>query len=286
MRFIIISAVYNMADVVAMNIAALKQQTMVDFEAYFGDDLSTDNSCEVIAQAIAGDPRFHLVKHAEKMFSLGNIARLIDYAKPNDEDVLVLIDGDDLLATDDALATVRDTYQRTGCWMTYGNYADKNYPDAGEVKAYPARVIEKNLFRSSRWRASHLKTFKFKLWRRIKPTDFTISRQEHKRYLRHLLLTLQWRIWRNMRKIRYEDLLNPNQSYVRRCSDKYITIPMLEMAGDRIQYIAKVLYCYHGCVPHPEFYGSSPKKWSQRLIRNILTRKPHYQRIEANDEPV
>lgn len=283
MRLIIISAVYNMSDVVAMNIAALKKQTLNDFEAYFGDDLSTDNSCEVIEQAIAGDPRFHLIKQTEKLFSLGNIARLIEHAAPDDEDILILIDGDDFLATNDALMTIKTTYEQTGCWLSYGNYADRDHPHRGEVSPYPKSIIEHNLFRRRRWRASHLKTFKYKLWRRITPADLTISQQEHQNYLRHLLLTLQWRSWYHMRKIRYEDLLNPTRSYVRRCSDKYITMPMLEMVGDRAQYIEQVLYCYHGCVPHPEFYGHSPKKWSQRLIRNILSRKPVYQRLDEDD---
>ncbi|WP_133151013.1 glycosyltransferase, partial [Vibrio breoganii] len=52
MRLIIISAVYNMSQQIVENIEMLKSQTYFDFEAYFGDDLSTDDSVNVIKHNI------------------------------------------------------------------------------------------------------------------------------------------------------------------------------------------------------------------------------------------
>src|SRR5688572_22934108 len=99
MKFVVIVALYNMGQWLEQTINSIRGQSYGNFRCLLGDDMSTDNSAEVVAKAIHSDPRFELVRHQEKKFSMGNIATLIDIARPDDEDVIVLVDGDDYLAT-------------------------------------------------------------------------------------------------------------------------------------------------------------------------------------------
>ncbi len=55
---------YNDASFVADAIRSVKEQTFSNFDCIVIDDASTDKSVAVISKSIAGDSRFHLVRHA------------------------------------------------------------------------------------------------------------------------------------------------------------------------------------------------------------------------------
>lgn len=279
MKFIIISAVYNMADELKANIEILKQQDYTNFEVYFGDDLSTDNSCEVIEENIKDDKRFHLIKHQNKLFSMGNICTCIKAANPEDEDVIVLVDGDDKLSSVDVLSYLKEVYTKQQCLMTYGSYQSDGVKDKN-CKPYPKIAAYFNLFRFCKWRASHLKTFKYKLWNKIDRTDLTITRKCYEKTIKNALHRGQLITWSNLRKVQYEDIVTSTYEYVRRCDDKTFTLPMLEMAGSRSYHISRVLYDYNRRGPHD--FGCSDKKWAQRFIRKTVFLKPRYKKLDFN----
>lgn len=280
MRFIVIIAMHNMSAWIGDNIAMLKKQTHRDFRCLIGDDLSTDNSAEVARGVIQNDPRFSLILHEVKKFSLGNIFTLIEYAKPEDEDVLVLVDGDDCLAHETVLERLYEVYRKHDCWMTYGSYSGGGpIPDV-ICTPYPASIVRKNRYRSVKWRASHLKTFKYKLWKQIKPEAFTISAGESKRAKLRALLTGRFRTWLHWRKIELADLLDETGRFARRCSDKAITSPMLEIAGDRSHFIEDILYIYRAYEKDLKFNTTrNRQKWYQRHIRDIIKHKPKYRKL-------
>ncbi len=277
MKFIIISAVYNMSEQIKHNIDLLKSQTYENFEVYFGDDLSTDNSCEIIQENISNDDRFHLIKHREKLYSMGNIAETIKLAAPDKDDVIVLIDGDDCLADSDSLEYLKNVYESRQCWMTFGSYS-VNGKLGENCSSYSTFIQKYNLYRFSKWRANHLKTFKYFLWQQVKPESLTINERELNNVLKYYLMTCQFRSWWRTRKIHIKDLVTQNGNYVRRCSDKYLTSPLLELAGDKAIYVEKILYNYSG-PQGPHDFGNSNKKWAQRTLRVAISLKPRYKRI-------
>lgn len=276
MKFIIISAVYNMSQYLKANIDMLKHQDYDNFQVYFGDDLSTDDSCKVIEDNVKGDPRFHLIRHTEKKFSMGNICACIEAADPSDEDVIILVDGDDRLANNLVLTCINQTYADTNCLMTYGSFGT-NGEKHKCCKAYPSFAATFNLFRFFKWRASHLKTFKYKLWKKINKSDLTITKQEYERTIKNALLKGKIKTWQNLKKVKYEDIVTAREEYVRRCDDKAFTLPMLEMAGNRSVFINELLYEYDAQGAHD--FGNSDKKWAQRFIRNAVFLKSRYKKI-------
>ncbi len=266
-----------MSEQIKNNIDLLKSQTYENFEVYFGDDLSTDNSCEIIQENISGDSRFHLVRHKEKLYSMGNIAETIKLANPNKDDVIVLIDGDDCLADSSSLEYLKDFYETNQCWMTFGSYT-VNGKLGGNCSAYSEFTKKYNLYRFSKWRANHLKTFKYFLWEHVEPTSLTISQNELNNVIKYYLLTGQFRAWWHARKIDFKDLVTEDGGYARRCSDKYLTSPLLELAGDKAAYIERVLYHYLG-PQGPHNFGHSDKKWAQRVLRTAVSLKPRYKKL-------
>ena len=120
----------------------------------------------------------------------------------------ILVDGDDYLYSGDVLAILYEKYINTNCLITYGSHLSSK---GIQGKKYPCLIRKLNLYRKYFWYASHLKTFRHDLWLSINKSD----------------------------------LINHNGTYFSVASDLAIMFPMLEMAGDRQEFIKEVLYVYN-----------------------------------------
>ena len=204
---------YNVENWIKTCIDSLKLQNFKDFKCILIDDISSDSSFEIAKQSISDDPRFTLIKNEEKKFALRNIYEGIQFLNPEPDDIIITIDGDDWLASPDSLEIVNRYYlQSPETLITYGTYIE--IPSGirpFNVTAYSKEVIESRTFRQDIWRASHLRTFKYKLWK----------------------------------SINIEDLKDSSGNFYRMAWDLAFMFPMLEMAGNRIKFIQEILYCYN-----------------------------------------
>jgi len=216
-HFKIITPAYNVDKWVSTNLMSVLAQDHDDYEVIFLDDLSTDKTVETVNKLVGKDPRFKIVVNEKKCEALKNICRGIDMLEPDDEDVIVLLDGDDWLKDKHVLSKVKDTYETTDCLVTYGTFM--TYPHGERpwnVTRYPQETINDSTYREDpQWRASHLRTFKYGLWKRIKT----------------------------------EDLQNSEGKYYKYGWDLAIMFPILEMAGNRQEYISDSLYVYNRTNP-------------------------------------
>jgi len=210
MHFKIIIPAYNVEKWISTNLMSILGQEHKDYEVILIDDISTDRTLEI-------DERFRIEKNSEKCFALKNISRGIRFLQPDDQDVIVLVDGDDWLKDRHVLTKVKNTYAERACLVTYGSYI--TYPhgkSAWNVSKYPNSVIENSSYRQDpQWRASHLRTFKYDIWKRIKE----------------------------------EDLMNSHGEYYRMGWDLAVMFPLLEMAAERQEYIPESLYVYNRANP-------------------------------------
>lgn len=278
MEFQIVIPMYNASAWIEENLRMIQNQTFREFKCIVIDDRSTDDSVERVQRLITNDCRFTLLINNTKRFSMGNVCKAINFINPAAEDIIVLVDADDRLSHNDVLRHLYDVYFCTQCWMTYGSYSGRVCGEPDKIcKPYPSFVVKNRLFRNVRWRASHLKTFKYHLWRHIRPEAFTIVQDEIQRELIRTLVYGKIRAWLNWRKIRAEELVDVSGRYVRRCVDKAITYPLLELAGPKSFFIKEVLYVYNCYKKDLQFgNGNVEAKWSQRLVRSILKNKmPH-----------
>ena len=140
-------------------IRTLKSQTDKDFEVYLIDDMSTDNTVEVIKKLIEDDSRFKLIVNQEKKFKLKNLNELI--TKFDDEDIVIEIDGDDFLLSSDVVSDIRNMYSDDQVWLTNGSFMYSNGDSGFSSKCNPETV------RKDAFRFSHLRTWKTFLWKAI-----------------------------------------------------------------------------------------------------------------------
>lgn len=211
-KIIIIAPFYNAAEYIGFCVASLRAQTHKDFLAYFIDDMSTDNSCEVFEKYVNMDSRFTLVKNVEKSYAIQNIYKCINSLQLNPEDIIVQLDGDDWLANPEVLQTVINTYEQSKCWVTYGSYINASNLQRGLFsQPLPDFVHERNNIRQIPWMTSHLKTFIVGLFQKISVSDFQ----------------------------------DAEGNWLKTTHDLALMFPLIEMAGQRSKFISEILYVYN-----------------------------------------
>jgi hypothetical protein len=110
-------------------------------------------------------------------------------------------------------------------------------------KKLPDNVVKHKLFRQSAWMTSHLRTFKYKLWKNIKE----------------------------------EDILDDNGKVYSMAGDLPVFFPMLEMAEERSHFVEEILHVYNRSNPLNEDKVDHPLQLS---IEREVRMKPVYPRLE------
>jgi glycosyltransferase involved in cell wall biosynthesis len=243
-HFKIIIPLYNVEEWIKICLRSVKAQTYQDYQCIIVDDISTDGSADVIKKEIASDDRFLLVENKEKKYALRNIYEAIELSNPAKEDIIVTLDGDDWLASRDVLSTLNEVYSKNDCWITYGSYAEYPSGRRGKFsKQIPQHIISESSYRRNPWSASHLRTFKYKLWS----------------------------------KIEREDLLDSDGNFYEMAWDLSFMFPMLEMAGPRSLYVQDILYSYNLSNP----LNDHKKDHSKQLrLESEIRGKNKYDKIE------
>jgi hypothetical protein len=160
--------------------------------------------------------------------------------------IIITLDGDDWLPNENVLHRINSEYEKTGCWMTYGTYEEFPYRDvSSHYCEYPLEVRKNKTFRSYRWLASHLRTFRRELFLKINP----------------------------------EDMKDPSTGdYVSFAPDLSFQFPMLEMCGpEKSRYIPDINYVYNRENPLSE---ANQNQSEIDRIENILRNKPVYETVE------
>ena len=241
--FRIITPFYNVEGFIGRCIYSLKRQENTNFKCYLIDDLSDDKSATIAGLTSVEDERFELIQNSQKKYALENIADTIASIDDiSDEDVIILLDGDDWLPSSKTLSHLEKIYNQDNCLMTYGSYV---YAPSGkkgiEPSEYPQDVIDNNLYRQDQWRASHLRTFKHKLWKQLNQSD-----------------------------------LQNEDGYYKVAYDQAIMLPLLEMAGNSAAYIPEVMHVYNRI--NPLNVDKTKQQEQFQTAQEVRAKKP-YQRL-------
>lgn len=211
-NFKIVTPAYNCEKWIKKCIDSVKNQNYTNYEHVIVDDCSTDNTLKIAIEETKNDSRFKVIKKESRMGAthshIAGAQLLCNGA--DDEDVFVHLDGDDWLAHENVLETVNEVYIKTNCWMTYGNYqATDGSPSVCSPKK-PNKPIRHHIVDGG-WCFSHLRTFKKFLWENIK----------------------------------LHSLLDSNGKLFSSACDVAMLCPMLEMSGDKVEFINETLYIYN-----------------------------------------
>lgn len=228
---------YNVEKWINLNIESILSQKNKNFSCFYVNDLSTDKSLDILMKY--RDIRINITNNKYKNFALKNICEAIEASSPEDEDIIVLLDGDDWLANESVLDCL-DKHYDSNTLLTYGTYVE--YPQMklpDNLSDYSEYVKNNNLYRKDIWRASHLRTFKYKLWKNIKK----------------------------------EDLKDLNGEYYKMAWDLAIMFPMLEMSNGRFKYVKDILYCYN--MSNPLNDHKVDHRLQQSLDKQIRNKKSY-----------
>ena len=208
---IILTTTYNCESYVEKSLLSIMTQRFGDFKCYITDDLSTDNTVEIIKKTIKGDDRFVLIENKTKMYQPGNYDQIIRGLNIPDNEICVEVDGDDWLPNSNVFGFINQTYQDTEVWMTSGSF---KYHDGRPGFANPPKNFTN--IRNQTFTLSHLRTWKSWLWK----------------------------------KINQEDLKDSSGEYWSVAGDLSFMYPMLEMSGEKhFKFIPDVLYIYNESNP-------------------------------------
>ena len=245
-HFKIVVPMYNVENWIMRTISSIKEQTYYNFQCILVDDFSTDATTTNALKAINGDKRFQMITNQNRKFAAENRYNGIMKTDALDEDIIVMIDGDDWFAKPTALKTIYEKYEEKKCWMTYGTYLE--YPTGVKGKfafQYPNEVVDTNSFRKFAWGASQPRTFKYWLWKKVKK----------------------------------EEMLDSDGNFYQMSGDMAFMFPLLEMAGHRAIFIEDMLYVYN--LENP----NNDHKINNRLqisIEKEIRSKTSYKRITGN----
>ena len=171
----------------------------------------------------------------------GTRIEAIDILNPNNDDIIILIDGDDELFDNYVFEKLNYIYNTNDVLITFGNYVRKtttgamnNYKSLNCKKINLEDKIKNKSFRESDFLYTHLKTFKYKLYKNINQKD-----------------------------------LMKNGEFIRSATDAAFMIPMLEMAGTKIKCIDDVLYKYTADHEESIHYKKSGKEQQLKNYKYI-----------------
>lgn len=180
------------------------------FKCYVVDDCSTDDSASKAESLTRLDTRFIVIRNKQRLYQSGCYDFLIDQMGIRDEDVCVSIDSDDYLLGHEVFDLLKAEYDR-GCVITHGTFIRQSGNIATQLTP-PYAIDRLRLYPDV---PSHLRTWKAWLWRKM-PAGV---------------------------------LKSPDGTYWRAAGDLAFMYTMMEMAGERIGYIEKPIYCYDDTLP-------------------------------------
>jgi cellulose synthase/poly-beta-1,6-N-acetylglucosamine synthase-like glycosyltransferase len=236
-RFQVIIRGYNCKKYLADCLESLIAQVYTNWKATLILDHPKDGSVKVAYKYASKDPRITLYVNKKRKGLACNMWRGMKYAKADDEDVFAWLDADDELPKL-ALKMVAHEYEkREELLVTHGSY--KHLGKRGRTRM--SRAYRKGTpIREQKWRGSHLKTFKAKMFKHFK-----------KRYLK-----------------------DKNKKWYMASSDVALMIPILEMAGlKRIKFIKKITYKWRP-TPDTIYKDKEGKALQLKNKKEILKKKP------------
>ena len=166
-RFVFIIPFRNVKDFISQFSDTLLKQDNKNWIAIFCDDESNDGTINNIPK----DDRFIIRRNEKRITALPNIHFGIIESNLEEEDVVCLLDGDDFLIRKDALDIINNLYQDETL-LTYGQYVWPN-GQPGHCIAYTKDSFEK--LRTGGYWASHMRTFKYKLYKELMNQDPELS---------------------------------------------------------------------------------------------------------------
>lgn len=210
-QFAILIMSYNNRKFCEKNLQSVLDQDYQNYRVVYVDDCSTDDTYKKVQTFVKKhklEERFTLISNAKNRGAVANFYSTVHSCK--DEEIAVLLDGDDWFAHPYVLSKLNKYYANPDVWLTYGQYLlYPSYRKELEQTINPKICSERGI-RNHSWVTSHLKTFYAGLFKRIDLKDFIYDGE-----------------------------------YFPMASDLAFMFPMIEMADGHAYHVPEVMYIYN-----------------------------------------
>lgn len=224
-KIIILVPFRNTGDYLIDCVNSIVAQQYPNYEVYLLDDDSDDGSYESIKDFVEATPHFHYLKNESRLGALANLHKALTEISMDNEDIITIVDGDDQLFGEYSLQILNYAYDDQLTLLTYGQFID-SYGNIAKISAYTAEEFQH--LRTASWKATHLKTFKYRLFKDFLQQDPAC-----------------------------ENFKTEDGSFYPSTYDMAMMFPLMEMAGYKsCTYIPNVLYCYR---LHPQNDHATPE---------------------------
>lgn len=244
--FVIVIPSYNNEAYCEKNLTSILTQQYTNYRVIYIDDASTDATYAKVQEIVSHSSlkeKVKVIHNASNQGSLSNLYHTIHTCQ--DQEIVVIVDGDDFLAHEHVLTKLNRVYSTTPTWMTYGNFLD--YPSYKQkpvtCKPFAKNVVFNNSYRSHEWVSSHLRTFYAGLFKQIQEEDLT-----------------------------YKGRFFPM------AGDLAFMFPLLEMSGKHTSYVGEILYLYNRTNPLNDHKVNFAL---QNECANYIRHLPKYKRLKA-----
>jgi glycosyltransferase involved in cell wall biosynthesis len=252
--FVVIIPSYNNEEIYEKNLQSVFEQKYGNYRIIYIDDCSKDKTYERVQKFIRSsqmEDRVTLIRNEKNLGPLENIYRASISCR--DEEIIIILDGDDWLAHDRVLEKLNQEYANPNVWLTYGSYL--TYPQY--TKGECSRPIPTHVFKEKALR------------KYCKEKGATIS------HLRTYYAGL-------FKKIKLQDLLE-NGNFFGATADGATMIPMIEMARKHYKFIPEVLHIYNRTNPLNEDKVHFEKQ--QKVWHTVLS-MPMYPKLDYLTFPI
>jgi glycosyltransferase involved in cell wall biosynthesis len=216
-----VTTMYNNQEWVLKNLSTIFAQQYSNFRVIIVDDASTDDTAGRIEQYLTEHNLWNRVTFIKnetrkrKLFNLYRVLYMVD-----DQEIAVLVDGDDWLADTDVFFYINMLYEND-IWFTYGQY--ENVPE----------------YQATAW------GFSAKGYARPVPEDI----KKNHSYRRGPFYYMQLRTFRGwlFKLVKLRDLISETVEgfvgeFFPASNDLAMYYPMIEMSHEHIHFVDKIIY--------------------------------------------
>ena len=253
-KFVYIVPSYNNKDWYKRNIDSMISQKNTNWHMIYIDDCSDDGTFDLVKKYLSDKGMLEkctLIRQDKQYGQAYN--RYLAYHLCNDEDVCILLDGDDWLIDDTVLDYLEDFMKREDVDMTYGffkYFVNGKTKDTKKHSDYSKECILNKKYRdivapkNKNWKAVHLRVMKAKYLKNISPFDF----------------------------------LDPNLNMIRCSTDWVESLSCLEQSNGRHKIVDRYLMVYNrdnSIRYKTSYYNKINKKYRKIIEDKVKNIKPY-----------
>ncbi|WP_223583053.1 glycosyltransferase [Sphingobacterium sp. GVS05A] len=233
-KFHLISPFRNIRNYIQEYLSSILIQENKNFGITLIDDCSDDDTMDLIPSL----PFITKIVNKKRKYALQNtIDALTKYNSFDDETVICIVDGDDMLMNKYVLNILDGAYQDKSLLFTYGAMS---YIDSPAKLGIGYTEDEFLNLRQAPWKVAHLRTFKYKLFKKLIEID-----------------------------VNMECLRDSCGEILRMPADMTLLFPMMEIAGfHNVRFIDTLLYRYRVHSNNDQFIHSQEQHKGEIEVRS------------------